>query len=362
MRKNFSGIILSAALLAASFCGFSAVAGAEEAEGTRILVDANGREVTLNETIERAVVSNRYNLEIIRAVGAIDQVVSIDKLAYTNEAFWPEFTEEQVYGNGTRDLDYEKIISYNPDVFIVLPGQYKDEIAEKLGEYDIPVFVLKCSSGQTVEEYNAQITLCAELFGKEEGAERVIDFCSSVRTEVENRLADMPEEERVRVYLEYYDLYTTCFGNESGWGQMIYQAGGYNVIDSTMQVEDSDYADAEAVINSNPDVIIKTVYRDGKDSIFQDNYLPPTEEDYAYALDEMKNREGFSLMDAVENDQIVMCSDFCLRGGGNTVGLAFFAKWLHPDRFEDYDTYAVFDQWMTEFQNMEKIDGHVYGN
>ena len=242
----------------------------------------------------------------------------------------------------------------------MLPGQYSDEIAEKLGDYDIPVFVLNCASGQTVEEYNGQIELCADIFGKEEGAQKVIDFCSLIRNEVEDRLKDMPEDDRVNVYLEYYDAYTTCFGNESGWGQMISQAGGHNVIESDMQVEDSDYADAEAVINSNPDVVIKTVYRDQEEGIMADNYLPPEEEDYAFAEEEMKSREGFSKMKAIEDGNIIMCSDFCLRGGGNTVGLAFFAKWLHPELFEDFDAYEIFDQWMTEFQNMDAIEGHVY--
>ena len=46
-------------------------------------------------------------------------------------------------------------------------------------------------------------------------------------------------------------------------------------------------------------------------------------------------------MKAIEDDNIIMCSDFCLRGGGNTVGLAFFAKWLHPDLFEDFDAFFI---------------------
>ena len=62
-----------------------------------------------------------------------------------------------------------------------------------------------------MEEYNEQIELCAEIFGKEEGAERVIDFCSSIRSEVAERLKDMPEEDRVNVYLEYYDAYAMVF-------------------------------------------------------------------------------------------------------------------------------------------------------
>ncbi|MEF2851248.1 MAG: hypothetical protein U0N86_02320 [Lachnospiraceae bacterium] len=84
-------------------------------------------------------------------------------------------------------------------------------MAEKLSDYNIPVFVLNCASGQTVEEYNEQIELCAEIFGKEEGAEKVIDFCSSIRNEVAERLKDMPEEDRVNVYLEYYDAYAMVF-------------------------------------------------------------------------------------------------------------------------------------------------------
>ena len=138
---------LSVCMLFGCVCALGlGVLSCEAAEQkTRTLTDANGREVELNEDIQKAIVSNRYNLEIIRAVGAIDQVEAIDSLACTNEAFWPEFTSDDVYGKGTRDLDYEKIISYNPDIFIVLPGQYSDEMAEKLSDYDIPVFVVTCS-------------------------------------------------------------------------------------------------------------------------------------------------------------------------------------------------------------------------
>ena len=106
--------------------------------------------------------------------------------------------------------------------------------------------------------------------------------------------------------------------------------------------------------------ILRALEMKADGGIMADNYLPPEEEDYAFAEEEMKSREGFSKMKAIEDGNIIMCSDFCLRGGGNTVGLAFFAKWLHPELFEDFDAYEIFDQWMTEFQNMDAIEGHVY--
>ena len=80
---------LSVCMLFGCVCALGlGVLSCEAAEQkTRTLTDANGREVELNEDIQKAIVSNRYNLEIIRAVGAIDQVEAIDSLAYTNEAF-----------------------------------------------------------------------------------------------------------------------------------------------------------------------------------------------------------------------------------------------------------------------------------
>ena len=51
---------------------------------TRTLTDANGREVELNEDIQKAIVSNRYNLEIIRAEGEIGQAEPIEYLARTD--------------------------------------------------------------------------------------------------------------------------------------------------------------------------------------------------------------------------------------------------------------------------------------
>ena len=48
---------------------------------TKVVVDGLGREVEIPWPVERAVVANRYNSELIRACGAIDRVIAVDALA-----------------------------------------------------------------------------------------------------------------------------------------------------------------------------------------------------------------------------------------------------------------------------------------
>ena len=65
-----------------------ATASAEQApaaQETRVVTDGLGRQVEVPWPIQRAVVANRYNSELIRACGAIDRVVGVDTcLLYTS--------------------------------------------------------------------------------------------------------------------------------------------------------------------------------------------------------------------------------------------------------------------------------------
>ena len=102
---------------------------AEQAK-TTTFVDDLGRELELELPITRACVANRYNNELIRAVGAGDCVVAVDIYTSQDSVYWPQFGEEETFGKD--EYDYEKIVALDPQVLIVPRNGQVEESIEQL--------------------------------------------------------------------------------------------------------------------------------------------------------------------------------------------------------------------------------------
>ena len=64
-----------------------------DAPATHVLTDAEGREVELPNPVTRAVVTNAYNTELIKAIGAIDRVVGVSNAIYADRELYSMFTD-----------------------------------------------------------------------------------------------------------------------------------------------------------------------------------------------------------------------------------------------------------------------------
>ena len=158
----------SAADVSAAFEGTAAENTAGE---TTVFVDDIGREVELSLPVTRACVANRYNNELIRAVGAGDCVVGVDIYTSQDSVYWPRFGEEETFGKD--EYDYEKIIALDPQVLVVPKNGVIEESIEKLEPFGIQVVVI---TGWDNADVPKQIRLCGELFGREEEAEELVQF------------------------------------------------------------------------------------------------------------------------------------------------------------------------------------------
>ena len=74
-------------LLVPVFAGCSQSGDSSEAKSITV-VDDTGREVTIPQPLEKVVVANRYNSELIRGIGAIDKVVAVDKNTAQDRVYW----------------------------------------------------------------------------------------------------------------------------------------------------------------------------------------------------------------------------------------------------------------------------------
>lgn len=347
MKKIFSLILTMLVVL-------SCAAGAVKAEepATKVVVDGLGREVEIPWPVERAVVANRYNSELIRACGAIDRVISVDTNTAQDRAYWSQFDPDNVIGKGQSDLNYEKIVELGAQILITAKNGKWEQDAEMLEPFGIKVLVV---TGWDNANLVAQIEAVGRIFGVEENAAKLVDFYESNQKQLDDCLANVTEKKTV--YWEYGDPFTTCIPGTSndGWHNMIVSAGGINIFgDPDLAGKD---IDPEAILTADPDLIIKT--SSGPALKNTGVYTPPTQEMYEDIVAEMVSRTGWSDLKAVKNKNLYCTTGFCAGGLGKLIGALYTATWLYPEECASIDPDAVFAEWMS-MQNVEPISGHVY--
>ena len=338
----------------AESAGQEAVAPQEEnaarAEETTVFVDDIGREIELALPVTRACVANRYNNELIRAVGAGDCVVGVDIYTSQDAVYWPRFGEEETFGKD--EYDYEKIISLDPQVLVVPKNGVIEESIEKLEPFGIQVAVI---TGWDNSDVPKQIRLCGQLFGKEAEAEELVRFYQEPVDYINRQLEQV--QERKTVYWEYGGDYTTCIPGTSndGWHNMIRMAGGENIFgDASLAGKD---IDPEQILEADPDLIVKIYAGEvvGNSGVF----TAPPQEEFAAKAQVMLERPGWKDLTAVKEGNFYLNTAFMSGGLGKMVGAAYMAKWLYPDLMTELDPDQIFEEWMV-YQGFAPNAPHVY--
>lgn len=316
------------------------------------VIDDAGRTVTLDGPIRTAVVANRYNSELIRAMGNIEQVVAVDTNTAQDRAYWSRFDPENVIGKGQKELNLEKIIEIDPEVLILPRNGNVEEYAAKLAPAGIQVLTV---TGWDNENLEGQLEILGTAFGNEQGAQDVADFFTSTQAAVDERVgAAQPKK---TVYWEYGDPYTTAIPGTSndGWHQMIVKAGGVNIFgDPALQ---GSTVDPEAILRANPDLVLKTT--SGGALKNTGVYTPPADGEFARIGGEMTERSGWSELTAVRSGNVHLMTGFSGGGLGKVIGTVYLASWLYPEEMSDVDPDAVFAEWM-RMQGVDPIAGHTY--
>ncbi len=125
--------------------------------------DARGRVFEFSKppvcaTIVPAVTQNIY------AIGAGDLLVANSRFCT-----YPPEARKKIKLGGYIDPDYEKIVSLNPDVFI-LPSTSDPRLERRLEDLGVRCFIL---NGEGIDKISADIRLLGRLFDKRDDAEKV---------------------------------------------------------------------------------------------------------------------------------------------------------------------------------------------
>lgn len=246
-----SGILFLCLLLvgaAAAGCGRSEApdpdtAGTTGESGYPIrITDDTGITCEIPEKPTRIVSLSPGNTEILFALGLGDRVVGVTK--YCN--YPPEAKEKTVIGDLTPEV--ESVIAVEPDLVVGSASLNYDTLTA-CRKLNVPVLGLE---PKNIEEVYQAIATLARATGTEEQGEKVIAAMKEKFAAVTEKVAAIPEEERLRVFIQAGSDPLITAGNGTFINDLVILAGGRNVAEVDSWVEFS----SEKVIELNPDVIL----------------------------------------------------------------------------------------------------------
>ncbi len=312
------------------------------------LIDSAGRTVTVPMPVERIIPTDYRTTEALLALGARDMIVGVDTAFHQRMA---EFGLENVPEASVHasEVNYEEILLLEPDL-IILPvsgASYADEVAGKLP--GIPVVVM---SATTRQDGASELKMLGQLLGKEEQANKLIDWTEKYAGIVEERTKDLKPEDIPTFYYEY-------MSESSKWqaipptnpaGMVVEGCGGKNLADDLEQNGSVATVDAEWVLSRNPDFIFMDLMK-GFDS--GPGKTEGDMKDLLATYIDARAAEGFENLTAVQNNHVYLIDRDMVTGPRWVIGHVYFAKWLHPNLFEDLSPDEMNGEYLEEFHGLD---------
>jgi len=312
----------------------------EELELT--LMDSADRVVTVKLPVQRAVTLNDYPAEVMRILGVQDRIVGVGSSILESKAYFPELAGLPSVGTISVP-DYEAIIGLNPDLVIQWTSKAQEK-AEKLP--GISVIALDFYKPETLAN---EVRTFGYIFGRTERADEFIDWYEGWLDKIHNTTKEIPEDDKPNVFLEATynpgEMWRTG-GSKSGWHQKIEIAGGKNIFGDISEGSGVD-VDPEEVMKRNPDIIFKRAITD------ESGYALDNATEFSEIRDEIMGRPELAHVKAIENERVYIVHIDIFGGFNHLPGIAYLAKWFHPDLFDDLDPQAIHQEYLTRFQGLD---------
>jgi iron complex transport system substrate-binding protein len=172
----------------------------------RTITDTRGRNVTIYQPVKTVVCTVSHHLETLRTLGVPSEIVVAAPENIDIYSLYPEYKDSPTVGD-FYEPDVEKIIEFYPDLVLVHPGSGTGTF----GAYIIPLLETLEDAGLTVacfacsrpEVYTDEVRKLGVVFEWEYEAEVFVEFYQQVLDSIENRVKDVPEDQKSLVYSEY---------------------------------------------------------------------------------------------------------------------------------------------------------------
>ena len=305
------------------------------------IFDTADRIVTVNKPIT-SIVGGPFG--ILRSFGTELTDIVVGTYSQVDLEVYPELSDELLDVGSGWAPDLEKILGLNPDIVFMQPPGGPFDTTPTLTRLESAGITVLCFKCQTPAIHREEVEKLGYLFDRSDEAEIYLDWRENVLNSIKEKVDTIPEEDTVNVYFESYLPYTTY----PRYGYLA-EAGGMDIFAD----EPGGSVDPEAVIDRNPDVILKVAYPGGGYNVDADDTA-----DLKALRDEIMSRPELQGVKAVEDERVYVITSYLLLylphcNHIECFQLAYQAKWLHPELFEDIDPQAIHQEYLTEFQRMD---------
>ena len=364
MRKILCMLLTGIMVLSAAGCGTKETQVQEtitetsenetKKEGTHVIVDHAGYEVEVPYEIERIAVGGILPLPSVLAVffDSADKIVgmapnsmSAAENGLLGELYPEILNAETGYINGS-DVNLEELMKLDPDVVFYNASQ--KEQGDQLRNAGFAAVAISVNKWEynSIETLNEWIKLLSEIFPDNEKSELVANYSKEIYDMVQGRVAEIPEEERERVFFLY--KYTDTSMETSGanfFGQFWADAAGAVNVAEELTTDNQVAANMEQIYTWNPSTIFIT------------NFTEAQPEDlYTNAI----GNYDWSAIDAVQNEKVFKMPLGMYRsytpGVDTPVTLLWFAKTTYPELFKDIDMVQETKDYYMEVFGVELTD------
>ncbi len=314
-------------------------APSESTPQTRVLLDAEGREVEVPATVERIVCVGVGALRYSCYVGAADLVVGVEDYETKagmsrlyNYVNFEKFRDLPV--TGTNGEPYvEQIIAADPQVIVMsaYAKQNADELSEKTG---IPVVVVPGSDTTLDDKAYETIRILGELYGKTDRADELTAYLRGVQADLDERTASIENADKPTVYVGGVSFKGAhgFEGTEAGYGpfELIH---AQNLADTTGQTG-AFSIDVEQVLAWDPDYIFLDF--NGMDLIREDYAAHPDFYNSLTAVKEGRVYSQISFRSSASNLETALADAY------------YAACVMFPEQFKDVDPVEKAGEIFTE--------------
>lgn len=244
-----------------------------------------------------------------------------------------------------RTFSIEKALELKPDLVIADArfGGLPPEIMAAFAKTEVPVIYVDFNTNP-VENTVASITITGRAIDAEE---KVAEFIAFLRQHVE-RITERLKTHgltRPKLLIMAYGPGVSCCLASPDRGVTTY-FGGMGMTNIASNAEKSSSTPAtqlslEYIIESDPEIFIANVGRQGTDSLFG---KPRSVAQAVANLEKLRQEPGLRDVSAVRNGRVHATDLSLLVSPLNFIGFEALAKWVHPELFADIDPQTTLDE------------------
>ena len=347
-------LVLAMSMMALASCGSDGSSEESASADTITITDHADRQVEVPKDIQRIAVCDIYPLPSVLVVffDSADKLVGIPAPSMTAAQngllgqLYPEMLNAETgYIDGT-DVNMEELMKLEPDV--VFYSASSPEIGDQLTNAGLAAVAISVNKWDydCIETLNNWIALLSQMFPDSDKAAIVEEKSNAMYDLVQERVKDIPDEERANAFFLFqYSDTTLLTSGRQFFGQWWADAIGAKNVATELSTDNSVAVNMEQVYAWDPDLIFMTNFN----TYYPDDLYNNTVEGYDWsAVKAVKDKRVYKM-------PLGMYRSYT-PGVDCPVTLLWMAKTAYPELFEDIDVIAEAKAYYKEVFGIDLTD------